>query len=238
MKHLNNLIFIDLETVSQRASFDDLSEKMQVLWLKKAAFLRNETESSLEELYFEKAGIYAEYGQIICISLGFVYFDNHSQPLIRIKGLYDNDEKTLLEKFVDTISAKFDEKKVQLCAHNGKEFDFPYLSRRMIVNGMSLPFYLDLSGKKPWEINHIDTLEMWKFGDRKAFTSLDLLTAIFGIPSPKQDIDGSQVNHVFHKENDIQRISKYCNHDILATAQVYLKLKGLDRIREENVHVV
>lgn len=234
MDNFKSIIFIDIETASAQKDFTELSEGLQELWIKKAALIRNEEELSAQELYFEKAGIYAEFGQVICISVGFIYMDEGQNQHAKIKSLTADTEKDLLLDFIQLLS-KMDSSKVQLCAHNGKEFDFPYLSRRMLVNGIQLPFYLELAGKKPWEVQHLDTMQMWKFGDWKSFTSLDLLAQIFNVPSPKDDIDGSDVNRVFYEENDKERIAHYCNKDVLTTIQVFLKMKGMDLIEEENI---
>jgi len=163
-----------------------------------------------------------------------LHYNEDQEPCLRVKGLKSADEKELLESFI-ALFQNYDQSKIQFCAHNGKEFDYPYLSRRMLVNGISLPFYLELSGKKPWEVQHLDTLQMWKFGDWKSYTSLELLTQIFDIPSPKSDIDGSDVNRVFYEEQDLERISHYCNQDIIALTQVFLKMKGYDSIKEANI---
>ncbi len=238
MKFHRNLIFIDIETVAASASYADLSEKMQQLWDKKARQIKNDEALSPAELYAERAGIYAEFGKVVVISIGFLYIDEEENVNLRVKALYNHDEKALLEELNQTINAKLNEKQVVLCAHNGKEFDFPYLGRRMTVNRVPIPAYLQLSGKKPWEVPHIDTMEMWKFGDRKSFTSLELLTAILDIPSPKNDIDGSMVSHVYYQENDLERIAAYCNRDVEATAQVYLRLQGQQLIAPEHIHFV
>ena len=238
MKFLKDLIFLDIETVSGHPDFDSLDEPLQKMWRKKAEFLRNDQEYSAEELYFDRAAIYAEFGKIICISVGFLYYDENDQLNIRIKAIHGDDEKKLLQDFVGLIHEKMDESNIQLVGHNAKEFDFPYLCRRMIINGITLPPYLQMAGKKPWEIKHIDTMELWKFGDYKSFTSLALLTQIFNIPSPKEDIDGSDVNRVYYHEKGLDRIAKYCNRDVFATAQVYLKIKGLDLIAQDKVQFV
>jgi uncharacterized protein YprB with RNaseH-like and TPR domain len=237
MNEFKHLIFIDLETASSKASFDELPEGLQELWIKKSMLLKNEEEKSAQELYFEKAGIYAEFGKVICISIGFIHLDQDQKLNVRIKAITADNEKDLLQSFIEHLS-KMDQTKVQLCAHNGKEFDFPYLSRRMLINGLSLPMYLELSGKKPWEVQHLDTMQMWKFGDWKNYTSLELLTQVFDIPSPKEDIDGSDVNRVYYEQNDLARIAKYCNRDVLATIQVYLKLKGMTCIAEDCIQFV
>jgi DNA polymerase elongation subunit (family B) len=125
--------------------------------------------------------------------------------------------------------------KTKLCAHNGKEFDFPYLSRRMLVNSITLPSLLHLSGAKKWEVPHLDTMEMWKFGDYKHYTSLDLLLALFNIPSSKSEMDGSKVNGVYYQEKDLKKIATYCVSDVVAIAQLYLKMKNLPLIEERNI---
>ena len=238
MKFLKNHIFLDIETVSEKASFSELSEKMQDLWVKKSLFLKNDEGLSAEELYAERAGIYAEFGKVVVISLGFFYNDNDGKLNLRVKSLSSYNEKELLEEFNETMKQKLDEQKIKLCAHNGKEFDFPYLARRMIVNRIRIPSFLQLSGKKPWEVQHIDTLEMWKFGDRKSFTSLELLTTILDIPSPKEDMDGSQVSRVYYEENDLDKIALYCNRDVEATAQLFLRLRDFDILPEDRIHFV
>ena len=236
MKFLKNLIFIDIETVPEKPSFSELSEKMQELWVKKSMYLKNDDALSAEELYADRAGIYSEFGKVVAISIGFFYEDSYQKLNFRVKSLFDSDEKNLLEEFLSTMENKLDEKKIRLCAHNGKEFDFPYLARRMVVNRVKIPYYLQLSGKKPWEINHLDTLEMWKYGDRKSFTSLELLTEILGIPSPKQDIDGSMVAKVYYEDRDVEKIATYCGRDVEATAQLFLRLRGMDLLSEDKIH--
>lgn len=96
----------------------------------------------------------------------------------------------------------------------------------MIIHGIELPLKLNLFGKKPWEVPHLDTLELWKFGDFKHYTSLKLLTSVLGIPSPKDDIDGSEIFRVYYEENDVQRIVTYCQKDTIAVAQIILRLRG------------
>jgi len=175
---------------------------------------------------------------VVVISIGLFYTDKEGNLNLRIKALYNEDEKVLLEEFIQTINNKLDEQKIKLCAHNGKEFDFPYMARRMVVNRIDIPGFLQLSGKKPWEVGHIDTMELWKFGDRKSFTSLDLLTAILDIPSPKDDMDGSMVSTVYYQEKDLEKIAKYCNKDVEATAQLFLRLKGIEILPPERIHFV
>lgn len=234
---LQNILFLDIETVSCQPSFQDLSDRIKPLWEKKAALLKNDEGLDPEALFFEKAGIFAEFGKIVTVAVG--YFTQNEQELsLRVKAFASHNEKELLEQFKHLLENHFDQNKLALCAHNGKEFDYPYLCRRMLVHGIPPPRCLDISGKKPWEILHIDTLELWKFGDRKNFTSLELLAALFDIPSSKSDIDGSMVNHTYYKENDLDKIAHYCKLDVVVTAQLYLKFSCQPFIREENIFLV
>ena len=237
MDSLKNILVLDIETVSGSTSFDNLSPNLQLLWGKKAAFLKNDQNLQPAELYFDRAAIYAEFGKIIVIALGFFHQTEEGWSL-RVKSFEDHEEKKLLSEFSDFIGSKFDPEKLTLCAHNGKEFDFPYLCRRMLVNEISIPKALDFAGKKPWEIQHMDTMEMWKFGDRKSFTSLDLLTEIFGIDSSKDEMDGSQVNTVYYREGGLEKIADYCRKDVIATAQLYLRLASLKPIPSPRIVIV
>ncbi|MDH5599253.1 MAG: 3'-5' exonuclease, partial [Cyclobacteriaceae bacterium] len=223
---VGDILFLDIETVSEKKEFSDLSIEKQALWKKKSNQISKNTEMLPWETYREKAGIYAEFGKVVVIALGYLVSDTKGNKYLRVKALFNKDEKVLLENFVDLLG-KFEDRIQTLCAHNGKEFDFPYLCRRLLINGIPLPSLLDVSGKKPWEVNHLDTMELWKFGDRKSYTSLELLTQIFGIPSSKDDIDGSRVSSVYYKDNHLERIAHYCRKDVLATVQVFLRMKGL-----------
>jgi DNA polymerase elongation subunit (family B) len=169
----------------------------------------------------------------VCISVGHIR-DKH----LRIKSFYGHDEKALLEEFADLLNRSYNRKESLLCAHNGKEFDFPYIARRMLLNGIKLPMTLNIAGCKPWDIKHLDTMELWKFGDYKSFTSLALLTTIFGIPSPKDDIQGSQVGAVYWQEGNLERIVNYCQKDVVAIVQLLKRFKGEELIEEENIIVV
>jgi predicted PolB exonuclease-like 3'-5' exonuclease len=218
---LENILFIDIETVPQYASYGELPETMQKLWEKKTANRR--TEGQTPEDVYGSAGIWAEFGRIICISAGGIY-SRSGQRVLRVKSFCDNDEKTLLGDFGALLRLFFEKKtNARLCAHNGKEFDFPYIARRMLIHGMDLPPTLDVAGKKPWEVPFLDTMEFWKFGDHKHYCSLELLTAIFQIPTPKDDIDGSQVASVYYRDGDLPRIVAYCEKDVLAVAQLFLR---------------
>lgn len=230
---LSQVIVLDIETVPQYSCFDEVPPDMQLLWEQKTHFQRKADQSAEE--FYERAGILAEFGKIICISLGIFSYQNKSYSL-RLKSFAGHDEKEILQNFVSLINKQVST--LMFCAHNGKEFDFPYICRRLLVNGLEIPALLDLSGRKPWEVNHLDTMEMWKFGDYKHYTSLSLLAAILNIPTPKDDIDGSQVRQVYYEEQNLERIVTYCQKDVVTTAQVLLKFKGMDIISPENVTIV
>lgn len=220
---LSNVVFMDIETVSAAKNYSDLSDSWKVLWDKKAGVLSKNNE--LPEEMYERAGIYAEFGKIICIGVGILREFGEGYKL-RIKSFQGTDEKTVLSDFAGLLNSHFHGNQFALCAHNGKEFDFPYTARRMLVNGIKLPMMLDIAGKKPWEVAHLDTMELWKFGDYKNFTSLNLLANLFEIPTPKDDIDGSKVGHVFWHDNDLERIARYCRKDVITLVRVLLKFRG------------
>ena len=228
---LSKVIFIDIETVPCIYHFSELDDRGKDLWNKKTRFIQEREGLSPAQTY-EKAGIYSEFAKVACISIGLVVQKDGEQQ-VRLKSFAGTDEKVLLQEFIDLVESKFAMPGFMLCAHNGKEFDYPFLSRRMIINGLKLPNLLNIAGKKPWEITHLDTMELWKFGDYKHYTSLELLTYIFNIPTPKDDIDGSQVAAVFYEEGDIDRIIKYCEKDVIATIQLMLRYNGLPLIHED-----
>ena len=222
------LLLIDIETIPAYPSFDQVPEEEQQLWTKKALLLS--PEQSAAEVY-NRAGIYAEFGRIICISTGRIT-GNAAEKKLKIKSFAGEDELSLLRQFGQWLDRNCTSQ-TRLCAHNGKEFDFPWLSRRMIINGIKLPRVLDNSGKKPWEVNHLDTLELWKFGDYKHYTSLSLLAYIFGIPSPKSDMDGSMVAKTWWKDKNLSRIKSYCEQDVATLAQVILRFKSEPSIPDD-----
>lgn len=229
--NLEHIVFLDIETVPEHKEYTELSDEKKELWASKTAYQRKEEFSSEE--FYDRAGIWAEFGKIVCISVG--YFNNKGESRsFRVTTFY-GDEFKLLKEFKNLIITHFSASKYLLCAHNGKEFDFPYIARRMIINRIELPYKLNLFGKKPWEIPHLDTMELWKFGDYKHYTSLKLMTNILGIPSPKQDIDGSQVRDVFYNDNDLDRIVKYCELDVIALAQIFLRLRNEDLLNEDEI---
>ncbi len=233
---LTNILFLDIETVPQYASFDEVPQEWKDLWSKKSAsLLRNREEETVESIY-PRAGIYAEFGKIICISCGFIQGTNSSKKIV-LKSFFGENEALLLHEFSTVINRWSSGEQKYICAHNGKEFDFPYLCRRMLINGLTIPALLTIAGKKPWEVNHLDTMELWKFGDFKSYTSLDLLANSFGIPTPKDDIDGSMVADIFWKEKDINRIVTYCQKDVITVAQIFLKMNGLPLLDNNNVEI-
>ena len=227
------IYFIDIETVGCSSSYDTMTPELQKLWKIKAANLTKSEDSDAARLFEDRSGIYSEFGKIICISLGRVFMKD-SDMHFSVKCFANRDEGELLKKFSDFLLS-FDSKSVVFCGHNIKEFDIPYICRRMLVNGFSLPDCLNFSRKKPWEVETIDTMEMWSFGDKKAYTSLNLLTTIFSITSSKADIDGSQVHNVYYIENNLEKIAKYCSRDVVATAHLFFRLSGKDFINESNI---
>jgi len=233
---ISKILFLDIETVPCVASYDDLSEAYKKLWHKKATTLGKSETQTIQDFFLERAAIYAEFGKIIVIGCGYITCPNPEEmPTLRVTALYGDDEKTLLSQFKELLDYIVDQEKWRLCAHNGKEFDFPYLCRRMLVNEISLPPILDLKNKKPWEVPHLDTMEMWKFGDRKSFTSLDLLANLFNIPSSKSTLEGSKVTHYYYTHKDLDAIAQYCMQDVIVAAQIFLKLNNCSTISETNI---
>ena len=229
--NLENILFLDIETVPEVQDFNELDNIKQELWELKSKYQRRD-EITAEEFY-PSSGIWAEFGKIICISAGYFTFKGDVRTF-RVTSFY-GEEINLLKDFKNLLISHFSQAKHLLCAHNGKEFDFPYIARRMIINGIELPYKLNLFGKKPWEIAHLDTLELWKFGDYKNYTSLKLLTNVLNIPSPKDDIDGSDVYRVYYEENDIARIIDYCEKDTIAVAQIILRLRGEELLDDNEI---
>ena len=231
---LDKILFLDIETVPLVYEFEDLDEKGRELFEAKTRFLQKD-DVSYNQLYDNRAGIYAEFGKIVCISVGFV---NHTSTgrQIRMKSFYHDDEETLLKQFKSLLEEYESSRASILCGHNAKEFDFPYICRRMLINGIALPGTLNIAGKKPWEISHLDTMELWKFGDFKAYTSLALLCHVFNIPTPKDDISGADVARVYYEEKDLERIKVYCEKDVVALIQLFLRMRGDALVEEAEVH--
>ncbi|MFO7978783.1 MAG: 3'-5' exonuclease [Bacteroidales bacterium] len=231
---LQNILFLDVETVPMSQDFSQLPEVFKPLWEKKAQRLKKNDEQTPESLFNDCAGIYSEFGKIVCVSAGFFHQEDDKLGF-RVKAFYGHDEKELLTLFAQLLDAHFNTSIHYLCGHNGKEFDFPYLSRRMLVNGIKLPLLLSNQGRKPWETSLLDTMELWKFGDYKNYTSLALLAALFDIPTPKDDIDGSDVARVYYEDNDLERIAIYCSKDVVTTPRMYLKYLNLGVLDDEYV---
>ncbi len=228
---LDHILFLDIETVPEQANFDLLDDEMKQLWEHKTQYQRKDDFSGEE--FYDRAGIWAEFGKIVCISVGYFTLKSDVRNF-RVTSFF-GDEKKILHDFINLLNNHFNQPQHVLCGHNAKEFDIPFIARRMIINQISIPSKLNLFGKKPWEIPHLDTLELWKFGDYKHFTSLKLLTKILGIPSPKDDIDGSQVAKVFYVDKDIDRIVTYCEKDTIAVAQIFLRLRREDLLIDEGI---
>lgn len=233
--NIEKILFLDIETVPGVYKFEDLSEKTAELYLLKNKYIQERDGLSNEEIY-EKAGIYAEFGKIVCISCGIVQ-DKSTGKEVRLKSFYGDDEKQLLLDFAEMLNKHYSSPQHIMCGHNAKEFDFPYIARRMQILGIDLPEPLDIAGKKPWEIAHLDTMELWKFGDYKHYTSLSLLCHLFDIPTPKDDISGADVGRVYYEENDLERIVAYCHKDVVALIQVFLKMRNEPLVKEENIIV-
>ncbi len=225
---LRQILFIDLETVPEYENWDDLSERTKILWKKKTQFQRKE-EISPEEYYYERAGILSEFGKIVCLSCGLVIEDKK----IRIKSFYGDDEIRILTGFNDLLKSNYFKSNLLLCAHNGKEFDFPYLARRMMIHQVELPRILHMQGKKPWEIPHLDTMDLWKFGDYKHYTSLDLLAHVFHLPTPKSEMDGSEVSKVYYQEKNIEKIKDYCERDVITLINIFRKMRYEEPLERE-----
>ncbi|MDG1719793.1 MAG: 3'-5' exonuclease [Bacteroidia bacterium] len=231
---MKNILFLDVETVPQHESYHSMDNRWKKLWDRKAKQIVKNEETP-EELY-PRAGIYAEFGKIICISVGFIHDENDRE--FRVKSFYGEDEYMILDQFCELLQENYNPKLHFLCAHNGKEFDFPYLSRRILINGIKMPDILDLAGKKPWDVKHLDTMNLWKFGDFKNYTSLDLLAAVFDIPSPKDDIDGSKIFYVYYQDKNLERITTYCQNDVAALASIYLHMVNQPPLKPDEIKVV
>ncbi|WKS95248.1 3'-5' exonuclease [Riemerella columbina] len=225
---IERVLFLDIETVPAVQDWSELSETEQRLWEKKTAFQRKE-EVSAEDFYPQRAGVMAEFGKIICISVGMM----SKSGKLKIKSFASDDEAALLRDFGDLFNTPR-LRQVILCAHNGKEFDFPWIARRFLVNGMMPPSPFQMFGKKPWEIPHLDTMELWKFGDYKSFIPLELMAHLFGIPTPKDDIDGAMVAEIYYQEKDLSRIIKYCEKDVLTLCNIFRKLRQEDLLERED----
>jgi 3'-5' exonuclease len=233
---VQNILFLDIETVPQHPSFDLVPNDWKDLWIKKAeVLLRNRDDETTESIY-PRAGIYAEFGKIVCISCGVMQGAGDSKKIL-LKSFAGDNEKILLHEFSEMIRKWSAGEPKFLCAHNGKEFDFPFICRRMVINNLPIPSILNISGKKPWEVTHLDTMEIWKFGDFKSYTTLNLLAHALGVPTPKDDIDGSMVWEVYWKEKNLDRIVTYCQKDVITVAQIFLRMQGESLIKHDNIEI-
>ncbi len=231
--NLQKVLFLDIETVPQKYDFKDLDETTAALFDHKTRFQQKEGKS-VDEIYEERGAILSEFGKIVCISVGFVHEKTTGKEM-RLKSFYHDDEETLLKDFARLLNDNYNSPYHLLCGHNAKEFDFPYIARRMLINGIKLPNALDIAGKKPWEVQHLDTMDLWKFGDYKHYTSLALLCHIFNIPTPKDDISGADVARVYYEDKDLERIKVYCEKDVVALVQLFLKMKGEALVEEADI---
>ncbi|MEM7161190.1 MAG: ribonuclease H-like domain-containing protein [Bacteroidota bacterium] len=230
---LNKIIFLDIETVPLVYRYEELSEREKYLWNGKTQWIQKREEITPEESY-TKAGIYAEFAKVICVSCGFFY-DREGQTKFRVKSFAGHNESEVLNGLIGLLNRLSKNEDYLLCAHNGKEFDFPFLSRRILINELQLPYALDIAGKKPWEVKHLDTMELWKFGDYKHYTSVDLLSHVLGIPSPKNDITGADVSRVYYEEKNLEKIVHYCEGDVVTIARLLQKFKGFQFIKDEDI---
>ena len=231
---LHQVLVLDIETVPQYSTFDEVPSHFPELWAQKTQYQRRDGETPEE--FYPRAGIWAEFGKIVCISVGVFTHQPDGAIGLKVKSFAGDDEVQLLKDFITLLDKQAPT--VSLCAHNGKEFDFPYLSRRILINCLNIPAPLRISGKKPWEVNHLDTLELWKFGDHKSFTSLNLLAAVFNIPTPKDDISGGDIHQVYWQDRNLERIVTYCQKDVITTAQLLLKLKCRPLMLADQITIV
>lgn len=242
LKDLKRILFLDIETVTSQPTYDELSADMQKHWLRKSKNIRTSKEfdsddTRASQLYFDKGGIFAEFSKVVCISVGLLSIKGDKIKSLRLRSYFGHDEAKLLSSFADVLNKHFNRtNRNSLCGHNLREFDVPFICRRMLLNGIKLPALLNIPGKRPWQTPHlIDTLEYWKFGDYKNFTSLDLLTSIFGLPTPKDDLDGSLVGEAYWINNDLPAIVNYCEKDVVSVVQLYLKFNGLPLVDDEQI---
>jgi len=236
--YLSNILFLDIETVPQYPTYDELPDNCKYLWNKKAEQLLRNREGDTIETVYSRAGIYAEFGKIICVTLG-IFRKEKEEYRLRLKSICGDDEKKMLQEFCELLNQHYNKPdRYQFCGHNIREFDIPYLSRRLLVHHLRLPALLDISGRKPWEVNMVDTLQLWRFGDVKHYTSLKLLALILGIDSPKDDIEGKDVGRVYWKEKNLKRIVEYCQRDVVTVAQLIFRFKGMSLLEKEHIAII
>jgi DNA polymerase elongation subunit (family B) len=231
---LENFLVIDIETVSSAPAFEMLEPVWQELWEEKVA-RSIPVDCTPADYYPQRAGIMAEFAKVVCISIGY-FRKEHGAWQFRVKSIFGSDERALLDSFIDTINLLHAvHRNWCFTGHNIKEFDIPFLCRRLLINELPVPFYLDFQNMKPWETNLVDTFQYWRFGDYKNYTSLKLLAATLGIPSPKDDIEGSMVGEVYWKDNNLRRIADYCQKDVVTVANIILKFRHQPLLTTEQV---
>ncbi|MDX1349095.1 MAG: 3'-5' exonuclease [Putridiphycobacter sp.] len=230
--NLEKVLFLDIETVPEVYNFSDLDEKTADLYSQKTKFFQKDGLSAAD--VYDRAGVYAEFGKIVTISCGIVS-ENRNGKSIRLKSFSSHDERKLLLDFAELLNGYYNTPNHALCGHNAKEFDFPFIARRMLINGIDIPEILDIAGKKPWEVNLLDTMELWKFGDYKHYTSIALLCHIFQVPTPKDDISGADVARVYYEEDDLERITTYCEKDVIALIQLFLKFRNEPLVKAAHI---
>jgi len=233
-KRLKSTLFIDLKTVAGTARYNQLDPRLQRQWEQKISSFRKEENWSIQEWYDNRASYYAEYGKIICLAFGGLFWNDQDVPRLKVRTLFNEDERTLLQQVVQVIE-RYPADELSLCAHNGREFDFPYLCRRLLVNGLPLPQALQLSGRKPWENPHQDTLELWRFGDSRHFVPLEVLAAALDLPAEPLELTGDQVSRVYYQDGDVDGIRRYAQSSLVNLVQVYLRLTGLPTIEPANI---
>jgi DNA polymerase elongation subunit (family B) len=239
---LEKILFLDIETAPLTAELEDMPEELAHLWSEKVELLKKRiperyTSESTAASHFQEAGIFAEFGRVVCISVGYIHKEG-AVPCFRVKSFYGEDERQILIDFSELLNRFCSDQHSNICGHNVKEFDIPYIARRLLINGLPLPAILNIAGKKPWESKFIDTMDLWKFGDIKHYTSLKLLCTVLNISTSKDDIDGSQIAEVFYREKNLERIRTYCQKDVVATMQIFMRLSGLPLIEEGNIITV
>ncbi len=234
---LENLLFLDIETVAGVRNFDDLNPQLSALWLDRLTKTTPET-GDLDQAWTEKAGLQAEFGKIICISVAYLV-QNQDQMALRIKSVAGDHETEILSRFLEMAAGFVSRHRAfQFTGHHVREFDIPYICRRCLILGVPLPTFLQFHGLKPWEVPVLDTLQLWRFGDGRHFVSLNLMACVLGIETPKDDISGSQVGRVYWEDHDLDRISAYCRKDVVAVVQILLRMKGLKLLEPEDIRVI
>jgi 3'-5' exonuclease len=234
---LENLLLIDIETVPAYPVFEEMNEEWRSLWQEKVQRSLPE-DVSAAEFYPQRAGVMAEFAKVICISIGH-FRKNGNTYQLRLKSFYGDDEKILLQDFIAALNKmEANNNKWSFTGHNIKEFDIPFICRRLLINGLGVPSFLDFQNMKPWETNMVDTFQYWRFGDYKNYTSLKLLAAALGVPSPKDDIDGSMVADVYWKEKNLDRIVTYCQKDVVTTGNIVLRFKNMPLLTDSQVIIV